>query len=302
MDVKYLTYVLEMANQKSITKAANALYISQPSLSQYLSKLEGELGTPLFVRTKNELLPTPAGELYIAAAKEVIEIQKQLYSNIATLSQTGQIRVGLTSKWAMDVLSDIMPLFQERYPLVTVKIYQNKYDNMVQFLNSGKIDLAVMAAPNEELDSFNYPYEVLRQEELVFAISKKHPLNKEMSIEKNYTMAEISEMFKKESFVLSDNGSSIRIMTDQIFRKHHFTPFCCCDVNSNRVQLELVSKGMGVCFIPVSYANPDIGIEYYHMGPTISRANLVVFRTSGNSSEIERYFADLVKSHKYFQK
>ena len=74
MDVKYLTYVLEMANQKSITKAANALYISQPSLSQYLSKLEGELGTPLFVRTKNELLPTPAGELYIAAAKEVIEI------------------------------------------------------------------------------------------------------------------------------------------------------------------------------------------------------------------------------------
>ena len=91
MDTKYLTYILEIAKQRSITKAANNLYVSQSSLSQYLSKLEAEMGTPLFTRTKNELIPTPAGQLYIEAAKSVIQIQKQLYQNVSSLSQTGQI-------------------------------------------------------------------------------------------------------------------------------------------------------------------------------------------------------------------
>ncbi len=75
MDVRYLNYILEIARQKSITKAASVLYVSQSSLSQYLSKLEQELGTPLFVRKKHDLDLTPAGHLYVEAAKSVIQIQ-----------------------------------------------------------------------------------------------------------------------------------------------------------------------------------------------------------------------------------
>ena len=106
MDVKYLNYILAIANRHNMTKAAEDLFVSQSSLSQYLSRLEQELGTPLFVRSKNELSLTPAGTLYVEAAQKVIEIQKELYRSIDALSQKGRIRTGVTSKWGLRMLSE----------------------------------------------------------------------------------------------------------------------------------------------------------------------------------------------------
>ena len=93
MDVKYLNYILAIAKHKNMTIAAEELFVSQSSLSQYLSRLEQELGTPLFYRTKTELVPTPAGELYIDSAKKVVAIQKELYHNIAALNHRGNIEL-----------------------------------------------------------------------------------------------------------------------------------------------------------------------------------------------------------------
>ena len=96
MDIKYLNYILAIASRHNMTKAAEDLFVSQSSLSQYLSRLEQELGTPLFTRSKNELTLTPAGELYVDAAKKVVKIQKELYQNITALSKRGKICVGVT--------------------------------------------------------------------------------------------------------------------------------------------------------------------------------------------------------------
>ena len=79
MDTRHLTYILAIAQKKNMTKAAEELFVSQSSLSQYLTKLEQEIGTPLFFRTRGELTLTPAGALYVEAAKQVIRIKKQLY-------------------------------------------------------------------------------------------------------------------------------------------------------------------------------------------------------------------------------
>ena len=300
MDVKYLNYILEMANQKSITKAASVLFVSQPSLSQYLSRLEGELGTPLFIRTKNELLPTPAGELYIEAAKNVIAIQKQLYRNIATLSQTGQIRVGITSQWALDVLTDILPAFQEIYPHITLKIYQNKYDSMMHLLNSGKLDLAIMAATS--IEDFPYEYELLRTEEILFAIPRKHHLADQFKPGETISLDEIIRIFQNESFVLSDEGSTLRNITDLIFRRYHFSPLSSCEINSNTIMKRLVSKNVGVSFIPISYCEENTEIDYYHMEPSVFRYNIIAHRKNTVFSEIDRHFMKLVKEHSFFAK
>ena len=72
MDTRHLTYILAIAQKKNMTKAAEELFVSQSSLSQYLTKLEQEIGTPLFFRTRGELTLTPAGALYVEAAKQVI--------------------------------------------------------------------------------------------------------------------------------------------------------------------------------------------------------------------------------------
>ena len=72
LDIHYLNYIIAIAEEKNMTRAAQRLYVSQSSLSHYLAKLEQELGTALFFRGKNELIPTPAGEMYLDAARRVV--------------------------------------------------------------------------------------------------------------------------------------------------------------------------------------------------------------------------------------
>lgn len=75
-----------------------------------------------FIRSKGELSLTSAGVLYVEAAQKVVKIQKDLYQNIAALSQKGRIRVGVTSNWGLRMLTEIIPLFREQYPGITIEI------------------------------------------------------------------------------------------------------------------------------------------------------------------------------------
>lgn len=84
MDFRQLQYIIQVAECGSITKAAAKLYITQPSLSNYISKLERELGVALFDRSISPIRPTPAGEEYIKDAKRILYIQEQLEKSSAT--------------------------------------------------------------------------------------------------------------------------------------------------------------------------------------------------------------------------
>lgn len=75
MNVQQLEYIIEIAKEKNITRAAKNLFITQSNLSQYLAKLENELDVPLFIRRRNELVLTDAGREYVDAAKKVIGIK-----------------------------------------------------------------------------------------------------------------------------------------------------------------------------------------------------------------------------------
>ena len=82
MDVKHLQYIITVADEGNITKAAEKLFISQSSLSYYLTTVEKQLGTPLFLRQRHGVTITPAGEKYVAACREVVAIRNKLYDEI----------------------------------------------------------------------------------------------------------------------------------------------------------------------------------------------------------------------------
>ncbi|MFR5601419.1 MAG: LysR family transcriptional regulator [Lachnospiraceae bacterium] len=248
MDTKYLNYILEIDRQRNITKAANILYVSQSSLSQYLSKLEAEIGAPLFTRTKNELIPTAAGQLYIEAAKSVIQIQKQLYQNVSSLSQTGQIHVGISSQWGIEMMTDILPDFKRKFPHITVKIRESQYDRQVQLLTAGKLDMSVMAVT--DLEAFPFDYQMLRQEEILFAVPADHHFATSHSKQNEITVPELIRVFRQESFILSSEGSTLRQATDRMLLAHYFNPISVCEVNSNMAAIRLVEKKVGTAFIP----------------------------------------------------
>ncbi|MEY8352642.1 LysR family transcriptional regulator [Lachnospiraceae bacterium 54-53] len=297
MDTKYLTYVLTIAETKNMTKAAEELYISQSSLSQYISKLEKELGTPLFERAKGELNLTAAGKLYTEAAGEVLSIKEELYRNIKDVNIKGHITVGITSQFGLSMLTEIIPGLKKIYPLITIEISETNVPSLTQMLLDEEIDCGIMAL--NQLGSF-LPEQVpcIRQEEVLFAIPAGHPY---VSHHENNLIRqdELAEHFHKDNFILSKKGSTLRYLADKIFSVNHFHPFTMCETNSVITSRSMTAKGIGVSFIARSCITPHNNIRYCPFSPKLYRYNALICRKNWVKNQPEQAFIQLISD--YFQ-
>ena len=295
MDVKYLNYILAIANRHNMTKAAEDLFVSQSSLSQYLSRLEQELGTPLFIRSKGELSLTSAGVLYVEAAQKVVKIQKDLYQNIAALSQKGRIRVGVTSNWGLRMLAEIIPLFREQYPGIIIEITETSLPAFKKALTEGTLDVGLAA------DASTVPYgslvQVLREEEVFLAISMFHPYALAHPSGTPITAEEVKANFADDNLLLSKKGASLRMIGDQFFDSCGFEPVAVCETNNISATRSMVAQNAGVAFISESCSVNRDHIAYYPLSPAMKRLNLVVRQKDWVLNEPEQAFMDHILNY-----
>ncbi|MDO4268356.1 MAG: LysR family transcriptional regulator [Eubacteriales bacterium] len=298
MDIKYLNYILAIASRRNMTKAAEDLFVSQSSLSQYVSRLEAELGTPLFIRNKNELTLTPAGVLYTEAAQKVVKIQKELYQNIASLNERGRITVGVTSNFGLRMLSEIIPHYQQRYPGVSIEISEVSLPGLKKLLVDGNVNIGLAA----EISTvpFGGMAQILRQEEVFFAIPKNHPYAHSHASGTRITVEELIHWFSADNFVLSKHGSSLRMLTDQFFESCDFNPNAFCETNSISATRSMVAQGTGVAFVGESCSVDRESIAYYALSPALYRLNMVVRQKDWIQNEPEQAFMEYILD--YFKK
>ena len=261
MDVKYLNYILAIANRHNMTKAAEDLFVSQSSLSQYLSRLEQALGTPLFIRSKGELSLTSAGVLYVEAAQKVVKIQKDLYQNIAALSQKGRIRVGVTSNWGLRMLAEIIPLFREQYPGIIIEITETSLPAFKKALTEGTLDVGLAA--DASTVHYGSLVQVLREEEVFLAISMFHPYALTHPSGTPITAEEVKANFAGDNLLLSKKGASLRMIGDQFFDSCGFEPVAVCETNNISATRSMVAQNAGVAFISESCSVNRDHIAYY---------------------------------------
>ena len=294
MDVKYLNYILTIANHKNMTKAAEELFVSQSSLSQHLSRLEQELGTPLFIRSKNELSLTPAGKLYVEAAEKVVKIQKELYRNIAALHEKGHIQVGVTSAFALRMLSEIIPQYRLKYPGISIEISEVSLPALKKMLTEERIDLGIAADTNTEF--YREQATVLRKERVFFAIPADHPYTK-INSGGVITIPELIHHFSCDNFLLAKKGSSLRTLLDQIWETQNFIPEAFCETNSILATRNMIAQNAGVSFIAESCAIDRQHIAYYSLNPELYRLNLMICRKNWKRSKPEHAFLELITSY-----
>ncbi|RHV65386.1 LysR family transcriptional regulator [Clostridium sp. OM02-18AC] len=295
MDVKYLNYILAIANRHNMTKAAEDLFVSQSSLSQYLSRLEQELGTPLFVRSKGELSLTPAGVLYVEAAKKVVKIQKELYQNIAALNHKGRIRVGVTSNWGLRMLAEIIPLFREQYPGIIIEITETNLPSFKKFLAEGTLDVGLAA--DVSTVPFGSLVQILREEEVFLAVSMFHPYALAHPSGSPITAEEVKANFANDSLLLSKKGSSLRMLGEQFFESCGFEPVAVCETNNISATRSMVAQNAGIAFISESCSVNRNNIAYYPLSPAMKRLNLVVRQKDWVLNEPEQAFMDLILNY-----
>ena len=270
MDLRYLEYIIEIAKCQSISRAAEVLCITQSTLSQYLSKLESEIGVKLFDRQRNGMMLTPAGTLYVDTAKRMIEEKNELYNQIADIAkgQTGSFSVGITPHWGSMVISQIIGRFTAVYPGVTIKIKEDTAEPLIRSLQDGSLDMAIM--PMVDNTSVMEGSLLLQTEPLVMALPeawvKDIPLQEAGSPFPHCGV----EILKDKPMVLSRGDTTIRKLENQCFEKVGFKPKVVSSLNSHMGAIIMAKNGVGGTFVPLSCAIKAEGVRFLMPVPEIN--------------------------------
>ncbi|MBD5111556.1 MAG: LysR family transcriptional regulator [Ruminococcaceae bacterium] len=157
MEIRILRYFLEIAREENMTRAADSLHISQPSLSKEIKALETELGKKLFTRTRSGLKLTDAGMLLRQRTEDILEMVDKTAAEFSSLSEIngGDIHIGCAESEQIRHLAQIIRLFKEKYPLLRYHLSSGNTEQVAEKLDKGLLDLAFIVEP-PDLSKYNY--------------------------------------------------------------------------------------------------------------------------------------------------
>ena len=148
MELRTLSYFLTVAREENITKAAQLLHITQPTLSRQLMQLEDELGVKLFTRSNHSIVLTDEGMLLKRRAQELVSLAektKQDFSDTKNIS--GEIGIGSGELMCFEYVAEIIAAFQKLYPLVHFDIYSGNADSIKDRIEKGLLDVGLLVEP-----------------------------------------------------------------------------------------------------------------------------------------------------------
>ena len=176
MEIRVLKYFLMVSREENITKAANLLHITQPTLSRQLRQLEEELDVKLFDRGTHNVTLTEEGMLLKRRAQEIVSLAEKTKQefNKEKDNLTGEIAIGCGEIHGMNILSEIMNSFREEYPLVTYEIYSGNADIIKEKIENGTLDMGLLIEP---VDISKYEFvRIPIKEEFGLFVRKDSPL------------------------------------------------------------------------------------------------------------------------------
>lgn len=170
-------YVYAVYEEKSFSRAAQKLYISQPALSTAIKKIEKKIGRPIFDRSTNPISLTPSGEIYIEAIEKLFALEQNTLNQMNNLNGllAGKLAVGGTNFFASFVLPDLLRKFSRKYPQIQIELSEGTTMQVTSRLLSEEIDLMI---DNSELDDTNYQKFYFSPERIILAVPEAFPINK----------------------------------------------------------------------------------------------------------------------------
>ena len=277
MNWNQLHYVITIARERNITKAAQKLYISQPSLSMSLKTLEKELGTPLFERKNGELALTYAGELFYEWAESSLRSKQTLTDKLDDISNhlRHKIRIGLSPHRSAIMLPEILERFYAEAGNCDVQIIEEPTYALKGLLEQNELDLMI-DVPHP--DTLNYQSELLAEEHILLAVP-----NSLLPQVSHAVFASDSDVpYKRRNirlsselslpFILLTEKQVIGQMSRRIFETCSLYPETCITCSTVESALTLTSRGLGATFIPEYFAGQKrfaenvtyFSIEHYH--------------------------------------
>ena len=265
MELKQLEYIVKIAEEGSITKAAEKLFISQSGLNQQLLKLESDLGQQLFHRGKNDFRLTEAGEIYVDYARRILSLKQEAYNKLNDLAnnQTGRLRLGLTPERGIKMLMNVYPAFYRQYPNITIEPQEINIHQQLSMIAKGYLDLAFVTLSEEDKTNDEYMY--IYYENILLAVPRSNPLAANGAPPgEPFATADLSK-FRSEKFVLMFKDSTLRRVIDPLFKEAGFAPQILFETSSNVTLRNMVKNQLACSLISHNYAKDQEDIAYFYL-------------------------------------
>lgn len=300
MDFRDLAYIVAISKHQSVTKAANELHVTQPTLSKFVQNLERQLGQPVFRRIGNKFLLTYAGERYVRRAMEILDIKKQLDQELSDIirDDIGELNIGFPITRGTYMLPAILPVFREKYPHVMVHIFEANSEELENMILRGEIDIAFFNMP---IKSGDIGFEVLSLEEFVLIMSPIHPLIRRGVPRAGckYPWMDL-EFVRDEPFVLQLPKQRSRQTTDRLFRDARIEPPVALQIRNILASVQLAVRGYGLSFVTESHlrhVNAEREPAVFSVGnPSIQTSFVAAFRRGVYLPQYARDFIKIVKA------
>ena len=236
-----LVYLVETVNQKSFTRAAEKLFLSQSTLSKSIKALENELGVEIIDRHGKEFALTEEGELAYAYAQRVLnfftaetEALKQHFQGLG-----GSLSVGIPPTAGPAYFYSRIYAFRQEYPNVKLKIEETPSNTLIENMDIGQIDMGIVLEPFENENYVKIP---VYRSQIVICVSENHPLAEKETIQ-------LSEL-KNESFVMLTPDYMFRGIVDDYCRKAGFQPKVVFVSSQWDMLYDMVAANFGITFLP----------------------------------------------------
>lgn len=283
MELHQLRYVAAVAEAGSFTRAAERLFLAQPSLSVQVRKLEKELGVPLFERLGRKVELTTAGEALLEHVRPALfHLERAREEAVAVRDlQRGRLAIGALPSVGATLLPKVLAEYRAEHPDIEVRLIEHnlsaEFERMVQV---GELDLAVIRAPWQRPGVTG---RVLIREPMVAMLPPDHRLS-------GRTCLDLTEL-ADEDFVGLLKGSGLRTLLEQACARHGFQPDVTVETEQLAVLSGMVRKGVGVSVVPRLVAT-GYPVAVRLRDPRDSREIGVVWRSGGRLAPAALAFVD----------
>jgi len=291
MNLRDLRYLVALSEHKHFGRAADASFVSQPTLSTQIKKLEDELGVALVERTPRKVLLTDVGREIVLRAREVLNEVEQIKAIARrTLDpESGTLRLGIFPTLGPYLLPHVVPMIRERFPRLELLLVEEKTEAVLRQLREGRLDAGILALPvhDHQLHS-----ELLFEEPFVLAVPDGNPL----ASRKSLRMDDLAD----QSLLLLEDGHCLRDQALEVCQLAGAGEKVGFRATSLETLRQMVAANVGITLLPTLAVKPPIPqvdhvriIEFRGHAP--SRRIAMIWRKSSAMGEFLGSLADLLR-------
>lgn len=244
MELKELEHFIAVVQYGGFSKAASNIYVSQPTLSKSIKKLEENLNVILFERSTRKLILTDAGSLVYHQANKIISSTKELKTSLDDLLNvpSGEIKIGIPPLIGTLFFPIIAEKFDRLHPKISLQLVEHGAKRIEYMIDDGKVDLGIVVLP---VDKNKFSIKPFIKEEFMFFAHPNHPLASKSSVA-------LHEL-KEEDFILFNREFALHnLIIDQCEKNAGFSPNIAYESSQWDLIAELVSAKLGITLLPKS--------------------------------------------------